>query len=298
MRLNGYRIIQTHFCPRVDVASSFLRLASVFSRLSQVKSVSKDPLQNQDRQWSRHAARYDEIFLDPFSPGVHNPLLKALDDIPNKSSKSVADLGCGTGPLLPILARDFASVTAIDFAPAMISCARQRLDENERARVTFLERPMHQLDDLAGKLDVAVAVNSLVMPDVRVIDQTLRAIRATLKSEGLFLGIVPSIDAISYHIMLIMDQELDQGANPRDAERAASLEVERRYYDFVFGRFHYQGLRQKFWQPFELEYRLEKAGFTSPIVSKVLYPWQEVAAESSKLSDHPRSWDWFFLARK
>jgi hypothetical protein len=29
----------------------------------------------------------------------------------------------------------------------------------------------------------------------------------------------------------------------------------------------------------------------------VLYPWQEIAAEGHKLSDHPKSWDWFFLAR-
>ena len=30
---------------------------------------------------------------------------------------------------------------------------------------------MHDLDDYAGRLDVVVAVNSLVMPDVRVIDK-------------------------------------------------------------------------------------------------------------------------------
>ncbi|MHC5538656.1 hypothetical protein ACYOEI_10575, partial [Singulisphaera rosea] len=35
-------------------------------------------LQNQDRQWSRHAARYDELFLDSFHPGVENPLLAIL----------------------------------------------------------------------------------------------------------------------------------------------------------------------------------------------------------------------------
>ena len=34
-------------------------------------------LQDQDRQWSRHAARYDELFLDAFHPGVENPLLAA-----------------------------------------------------------------------------------------------------------------------------------------------------------------------------------------------------------------------------
>ncbi len=257
----------------------------------------KNSLQNQDRQWSRRAADYDEIFLDPFSPNVVNPLLPALAAIPERSRKHVADLGCGTGPLLDFLIKHFGKITALDFAPAMLERARRRLHDSDAARVQFLERPMHQLHDLTGQLDVAVAVNSLVMPDVRLIDQTLRAIRSTLKPGGHFLGIVPSIDAIAYHLMLVMDLELEQGANLRDAERLASLEVERCYYDFVFGRFQFHGLRQKFWQPFELEYRLDKAGFTSSLVSKVLYPWQEIAAGETKLEHCPRSWDWFFHVR-
>ena len=32
----------------------------------------------------------------------------------------MADLGCGTGPLLPHLIDRFASVIALDFAPAML----------------------------------------------------------------------------------------------------------------------------------------------------------------------------------
>ena len=34
-------------------------------------------LQDQGRQWSRHAARYDDLFLDAFEPGVVNPVLAA-----------------------------------------------------------------------------------------------------------------------------------------------------------------------------------------------------------------------------
>jgi predicted TPR repeat methyltransferase len=55
--------------------------------------------QDQDRQWSRHAARYDELFLDALDPAVENPLWSALDAVPNPESLTVADLGCGTGPL-------------------------------------------------------------------------------------------------------------------------------------------------------------------------------------------------------
>lgn len=156
---------------------------------------------------------------------------------------------------------------------------------------------MHDLDDLAGQVDVAVAVNSVVMPDLRLIDRTLRAIRAALAPGGVFLGIVPSIDAIAYHAMLLVDRALEHGLRPREAERFAAAQIERTYYDFAFGRFRFQGLHQKFWQPFEVEHRLARAGFTSVTLAKVLYPWDDSLASADELAEFPRSWDWFFEAR-
>jgi SAM-dependent methyltransferase len=259
--------------------------------------LSESELHNQDRHWSRHAARYDEVFLDPYAPEVENPLWAALAAVPDARHKTVADLGCGTGPLLPHLVERFGRVIALDFAPTMIARAKARLGPEAAARVTFLECPMHQLGDLAGQIDVALAVNSLVMPDTRLIDRTVRSIRAALKPGGALLGIVPAIDAIAYQVMLLMDRALDRGLEPREAERLAALQAERRYYDFVFGRFRFQGLRQKFWQPFEVEHRLAKAGFTAITLSKVLYPWDESLPGGDELAGFPRSWDWFFQAR-
>lgn len=257
----------------------------------------KNELQNQDRHWNRHAARYDELFLDPYAPDVENPLWSALAAIPDAQRRTVADLGCGTGPLLPYLAGRFAQVIAVDFAPAMLELARKRLGQSAASRVNFLQRPIHDLDDFAGRIDVAIATNSLVMPDVSLIDRTLRSVRASLTSDGQFLGIVPSMDAISYHLMLLMDQAIDQGLEPKEAEKFASLNVERQRYDFVFGRFRFQGIHQKFWQPFELEYRFKKAGFTTITLQKVLYPWDDNLPGEDDLADFPRSWDWFFQAR-
>ena len=190
-----------------------------------VNPLANKELHNQDRHWNRHAVRYSEQFVDPYDTDVQTPLWTALEAIPDAASKTVADLGCGTGPLLPFLARRFSRVIAIDFAPKMLKLAAARLD-TAAPQVTFLQRPMHELDELAGQLDVAVAINSLVMPDVRLIDRTLRSIRCTLKPGGLFLGVVPSIDTIYYHLLLLTDQALDSGVEPREARRSAELQIE------------------------------------------------------------------------
>jgi len=187
--------------------------------------LAESELHNQDRHWSRHAARYDEVFLDPYAPEVDNPLWAALAAVPDAGQRTVADLGCGTGPLLPRLVTRFDRVLALDFAPAMLARAKSRLGPEAAARVTFVQRPMHELADFAGQIDVALTVNSLVMPDVRLIDRTLRAIRASLKPGGQLLGIVPAIDAIAYQIMLLMDRALDRGLEPKEAERLAALQA-------------------------------------------------------------------------
>jgi len=252
---------------------------------------------DQGRSWSQHAAHYGETFLDSFAPGVVNPLWDALNEVKGASKKVAADLGCGTGPLLPALVERFARVVALDFAPGMIERARERVAEADQPRVRFLQRPMDDLADLARALDVAVAVNSLVMPDERLIHQTLRAIHASLRPGGVFLGVVPSIDSIQYHTLLLQDQALEQGLGPVEADRFAALHAEHRFYDFAFGRFKYRGLRQKFWHDFELEYRLAKCGFRSITIGKVLYPWtEENFAGGAEFAEYPRSWDWFFRA--
>lgn len=253
-------------------------------------------VQDQDRQWSRHAERYDELFLDALHPGVENPLFDALGAIDEPGHRTVADLGCGTGPLLPYLSRRFGRVIALDFAPGMIARARRRLGRSA-ANVTFATRAMDDLGEYDGQIDVAIAVNSLVMPDVRDIDRTLAAIRGALRPDGVFLGIVPAVDAIHYHTMLLMDRALDRGMAPEEAERHAAFHAEHHYYDFAFGRFAFQGLRQKFWQPFEIRHRLAKAGFGPVELGQVLYPWDESLPCGTELADYPRSWDWMFLAR-
>ncbi len=251
---------------------------------------------DQGRHWSRHASRYDEVFLDPFREGVHNPIVEAIHALAFDPEAAAIDLGCGTGPLLPHLLARFGHVTALDFAPGMIKKARARLGEIA-AGVTFLTRPMADLDDLAGQFDLAVAINSIVMPDVRVIDRALAAIRRALKPQGAFLGVVPSIDAIHYHTIVLRDKALDEGKSYEEAEQFAAYHAEHLFYDFAFGRFAFQGLRQSFWQPSELEHRLRKAGFSSFTLEKVLYPWDEHVLGGGDFSDLPPSWDWCFHAR-
>ena len=250
-------------------------------------------MSDQAHYWSASAARYEEEFVDPYRRPKCNPLLDALATIPDAMTKTVADLGCGVGPLIPTLAAHFARVVAVDFAAGMVDRARERCVG--LTNVEFMQRDLCDLSPLTGAVDVAVAVNSLVMPSVVAIEAVLRQVRGILRPGGVFLGIVPAIDAVHYQTMLLLDRALTAGMPEPAARQNAAKHAEHSLYDFTFGDFHYIGLHQHFWQPFEIDYRLRRADFRRVRKAKVkLDPSQFACA--SDLKEYPPPWDWFFLA--
>jgi SAM-dependent methyltransferase len=250
-------------------------------------------MSDQARHWSAAARDYEREFIDPYRRDVRNPLVRVLQRIPGAKGLTAADLGCGIGPLLPLLARRFARVYAVDFAAGMLERARERC--RQLANVEFLHRSLTDLGPLAGKVDVAVAVNSLIMPDIPTLEQALGQVRACLRPGGRFLGIVPAIDAVHYYTMLLQDRALAQGKPPDAARKNAAYFAEHVYYDFAFGQFRYRGLEQHFWQPFEIRYRLQRAGFTDVRLRMVRLSWDQFA-HGDDLRTHPAPWDWFFSA--
>src|SRR5262249_38098999 len=148
-------------------------------------------------------------------------------------------LGCGIGPLLPLLASSFRRVVAVDFAEGMLERARQRCEGLKN--VEFQQRSLTDLASLAGKVDVAVAGNSVIMPVTTDLVSSLSHIPAPLKPGGVFLGIVPAMDAVHYYTMLLVDRALASGKPPAAARKSAAYLGEHELYDFAFGQFCFQG---------------------------------------------------------
>jgi len=250
---------------------------------------------DQSHYWSEAANIYDKEFIDPYRADVRNPLPKALRRVARRGARVVADLGCGLGPLLPLLSNHFERVIAVDFAAGMLDEARKR---NVRANnVEYLERNLLDLTPLHGQLDAAVSVNSLVMPSVADQEQALRQIHACLKPGGLFLGILPAMDSVHYQTMLLVDRALDRDIPERQARMNAVKLNDHDLYDFAFGQFRFQGLEQHFWQPFEIAYRFARCGLRLRRRKKVHLSWEQFGGKES-LKKYPPPWDWFFLATK
>jgi len=184
-------------------------------------------------------------------------------------------------------------VVAVDFAEGMLARARARC--RGLKNVEFLRRALTDLTPLAGQVDAAVAVNSLVMPDLDDLEKTLHAIRAALRPGGRFLGVVPAMDAVHYYTMLLVDRARQRGLPLKQARKNAATHADHELYDFAFGQFRYRGLEQHFWQPFEIPYRFARAGFGKVKTARVDLSWQQFAC-GEELRERAPPWDWFVRA--
>jgi SAM-dependent methyltransferase len=145
-------------------------------------------------------------------------------------------------------------------------------------------------------VDVAVAVNSFVMPDVRDLDRCLERVRAALKPGGYFVGIVPAMDAVHYYTMLLAERALATGQPPIAARKNAAHHADHVHFDFAFGQFLYEGIEQHFWQPFEVRHRFRRAGLRLVRLRKLHLSWKQFAG-GAELKQFKAPWDWLFVAR-
>src|SRR4051794_20581904 len=88
----------------------------------------------QNESWSDAAAWYEREFIDPYLPGVRSPLRRALLSLARRGVKTIADLGCGIGPLLPLLSKKFDQVIAVDFAEGMLKRAKEKAPDRKNVR--------------------------------------------------------------------------------------------------------------------------------------------------------------------
>ncbi len=245
------------------------------------------------RDWDRVASDYFAEVVSPLEAGIPAPLLTALDAAARAGARSVADLGCGIGTLLPTLADRFENVLGVDFSAAMLTRARTTCSARN---VRLARGDLADLSRFARCFDAAVTVNAVLTPDSSRLDRIFAGLQACLRPGGVLLGIFPAMEAILYQGFLIHERERAV-CLPKQARQRTGRLLERAKYDFVFGTYREGKQAQKFFYEFELRHRLRSAGLRRIRVGRITYPWTHVGG-FERFPDEPPMWDWFVCAER
>lgn len=128
--------------------------------------------------FNRLGKRWDDLRNEAF--GEQFALEAFLPLLPH--DWTVADIGSGTGYLLPILAAHFAKVIAVDPAESMLECGRQRVADCNATNVDFHRGELGKLPIPTGSIDLAVAL--LVLHHVKEPQPALAEMRRALRRGG------------------------------------------------------------------------------------------------------------------
>jgi 2-polyprenyl-3-methyl-5-hydroxy-6-metoxy-1,4-benzoquinol methylase len=245
--------------------------------------------------WDKLAVKYHEEIISPFQKGVINPLFKELNAVKHPEAKIIADIGCGRGEILDFLASRFKKVYAMDFSPMMIKVARQL---SSAKNIIYSVNDMRYLTKFKNKFDIIVCANSILMPKISDVRKSLKSIYSTLKRNGRFYAIFPSMGSIIYQGFLLLERETKRRVSEKRAIDNTKRAMEYKKYNFIKGTFKDGKNTQKFYYDFEISLRLREAGFRDITLSKVLYPWRKDISDFVCFPDKPKMWDIFVTAKK
>ena len=140
-------------------------------------------LREADREqfFDRIGLRWDALREECFGATFHLEALLHL--LP--ADLVVADLGTGTGYLLPALARHFRRVIAVDSSPPMLELAGRRVAEERLGNVELRAGQVESLPLADGEVDLVLAL--LILHHVADLPTTLTDIARALKPGGTLL---------------------------------------------------------------------------------------------------------------
>lgn len=229
------------------------------------------------RAWDALAPRFEDGVYDIAaidSRGVLSDLVARVR--PRRSRDTLIDLGCGIGTFVQEHGARFANVVALDFSPAMIARAKQRLAQMRHIEWICSDIP-RAADMLSERGDLTVCLNVITSTSPRKRAAIWRAVWRVTKPGGWALVVIPALE--SARMLASFDARVRV-----DADGASGLvEVE--------------GGRQKYYARGELERIARRHAFEAATVEVVGYPWSEEAMARPRAAEQT-PFDWALLARR
>ncbi|MCP4597184.1 class I SAM-dependent methyltransferase [Neptuniibacter sp.] len=240
---------------------------------------------------------YDKNIISIFKDkDACRPLTKIIKLLVGSDSV-IADLGTGTGNLLPYL-HQAKQVFAVDKSLNMLEQARKKHFELEN--VEFIQSSIHEFS-APTKLDLAIAVSSLLPEQFSDFEKAINGILRNLKPGGDCILLLPSFEARLYYTNLQLAYFIEiVGLSESEAYKKVTS-YHSKYMNNLFGYIRGQAdfPQQKFWIKEELEERLCDQGLEDIELVKFHLPWNVYFDHVEEwYRTKPPMWMWLITAKR
>ena len=212
----------------------------------------------------------------------------------------VLEIGCGTGMILYSCLEHVEHYTAVDLSPVALESIRNELSEDERRKVTLLNRAADQLDAIDNNSCDVVIINSVAQyfPSADYLTRVLTQAARILNEGGvIFLGDVRSLEAANAFHTLV---ELHKAPGQTSAASLADRIKERQALDtelllarqfFTNITHDVPGLHLVSMQNKRGTHATEMRDFRYDVVLRAGAPEQALDLPTASKLEHPKSTD-------
>ena len=247
-----------------------------------------------EKYWDTIADTFEDDCLNVFRHDRRGLLHEILQSYVLEGDV-VGDFGCGTGRAIPLLAENADAVYAVDLSRKNLGWARRNcaaISGVDYQRCDLVKGPPD-----TPELDAILAVNVLILADVRQRRAMLVNMRTCLGEEGHLVLVVPSLESQLWSYQNHLEHELQLGASRRRAVATANEVATEELTSVAEGIVCLSGTDTKFYLGPELDAELSDHGFDVIERRAIEYGWEEeLLPEDWKRQPGP--WHWVVGGRK
>lgn len=245
--------------------------------------------------WERKGRAYDAEIFDVYAEDRRGIVASTLRRLAAKAGRA-ADLGCGTGKALPLLAASARTVEAVDLSASCLREARRACAAWKN--ITYRRADLSR-DRADEGLDFILNINVLIMPDAAVRRGICRTLGRRLKRGGRCLVVVPSLESSLWVARQLYQWELRDGVAPARARRTVrQLLGDRSLPALADGVVPIDGVPTKHYWAGELEQTFAEVGIRLSDLEPVHYNWSTEFEEPPDWMGAPYPWDWLAVGVK